>query len=401
MRLTPPPLLAALLRNPTGAILVIAQIAITLAVLCNAASIVAKALARIDRPTGIDARNTFVIAVKRVSKQFHIGSAEREDLAYLRGLPGVVAATVTLGVPLSRSGLFIQFGRTPNSNTVLTPFLPVDEHALQTLGVPLLAGRNFRADEIAPYSSTDTHQNVGEIIVTKALAHALFPNGHALGATVYEGRSPATIIGITRNFMGPQVGSPAYEVALVPAMTGNFGIYFLLVRTRPGHRNAVLRVARRHIADAHVHAVVAFAETLAKVRRHLNAANRNMAIFLSSVTALMLAVCCLGVFGLSAFNVSRRVKQIGIRRAVGARKRDIVRQFVAESGLILAAGIVLGSFLALALGEWLSDHYGEPRLNLLFLMASIVTLWCVGQLAAWQPARRAANVPPSVATRTI
>jgi putative ABC transport system permease protein len=115
----------------------------------------------------------------------------------------------------------------------------------------------------------------------------------------------------------------------------------------------------------------------------------------------MLAVCCLGVFGLTAFNVSSRTKQIGVRRAIGARRRDIVVHFMMESALVLAAGVALGSVLALAVGQWLSDHYAEPRLDLAYVLAGMVTLWIVGELAAWQPARRAAGVPPSVATRTV
>jgi putative ABC transport system permease protein len=146
---------------------------------------------------------------------------------------------------------------------------------------------------------------------------------------------------------------------------------------------------------------VAFTHRLADSQRQLNAAGRNMALFLSAVTALMLAVCCLGVFGLTAFNVSSRTKQIGVRRAVGARKRDIVAHFLGESALILGSGAVLGTVLALALGQWLADHYGEPRLDLACVLVGIVTLCAIGQLAAWQPARRAASVPPSIATRTV
>lgn len=401
MRVNVSPLFAALRRSPTGAVLVVAQIAITLAVLCNAASIVARAVAQIDRPTGLDTHDTFSIVVKGISKRFHIGSAQREDLAYLRNLSGVVAASTTFGMPLTHSGFLTTLGSTAHSAGVPAPFLKADEQTLRTLGVPLLEGRNFRADEIAPYSRPGALQQFAEIIVTKALAQMLFPKGHALGATVYVASSPLTIIGITRNFMGPQLGTPAYDVALFPEMPGKFGSYNLLVRTRPGQRDAILRSAKRHIAAAHPHAVVALTKTLADVHKQMNTGSRNIAIYLTAVTALMLAVCCMGVFGLTAFNVSSRTKQIGVRRAVGARKRDIVMEFVTESALILAAGVGLGSVLALAVGQWLSDHYGEPRLALSYVLAGVVTLWTVGQLAAWQPSRRAASIAPSVATRTV
>jgi putative ABC transport system permease protein len=399
-----PPLYASLQRNPTGALLVLAQIAITLAVLCNAISIVAHAIAWIDRPAGFDTRDTFVISVAPLSKQFNIASAEREDLTYLRALPDVAAATVTNGRPLTNDGTSTELGRTADVSGALarTSMLPMDEQGLHALGVPLVAGRDFRPEEIVADSATTAPQHGSEIIVTESLARALFPHGQALGGTVYEySNEPLTIIGIARDFMGPQMGNPAYNVFIEPAASGDYGFYELLVRARPGRRDAVLSVAKQHIAAAHPDGAVEFSQTLADAQRDLDAGNRNMAIFLCAVTAAMLAVCCLGLFGLTAFNVSSRTKQIGVRRAVGARKRDIVAYFLAESALILGAGAVLGSVLALALGQWLSDHYGEPRLDLPYVAASIVTLWAVGQLAAWQPARRAAAVPPSVATRTV
>ncbi len=404
MHINVPPLFSALRRNPSGALLVLAQIAITLAVLCNAASIVAHAVARMDLPSGFDTRDTFVIDIEAQSNRLDISTAEREDLAYLRGMPDVIATTVTNGRPLTHDGTFNGVGRAPGTAgaSVLSSMLPVDEQGLSALDVSLAAGRNFRADEVVADSATGTPQQSGEIIVSQSLARALFPDGHALGGTVYDGgTNPLTIIGITRDFMGPQGSQPSYNVYLAPVMSGAYGFYELLVRARPGRRDIVQRIANRHIAAAHPDAVIAFSQTMADARQLMDADNRNMTIFLSAVTALMIAVCCLGMFGLTAFNVNSRIRQIGVRRAVGARRRDIVAHFVAESALILGAGAMLGSVFAFALGQWLSDHYGEPRLDLAYVLASIVTLWAIGQLAAWQPARRAASVPPSVATRTV
>jgi putative ABC transport system permease protein len=86
---------------------------------------------------------------------------------------------------------------------------------------------------------------------------------------------------------------------------------------------------------------------------------------------------------------------------VGARRRDIVVHFLVENALVLTAGALLGSVLALAIGDWLTLHYSLPRLGPGYLLGGVLTLWIIGQLAAWQPARRAARVPPSLATRTV
>jgi len=135
--------------------------------------------------------------------------------------------------------------------------------------------------------------------------------------------------------------------------------------------------------------------------RRTKSGDRALAVFLSGVTALLLAVAALGIFGLATFNVTRRTKQIGIRRALGAWRRDIMRYFMVENGLITAAGILGGCLLALGVGYLLSTKAHLPRLDLYYLVGGTLVLWAIGQLAVWQPARRAGAVLPAVATRTV
>ena len=120
-----------------------------------------------------------------------------------------------------------------------------------------------------------------------------------------------------------------------------------------------------------------------------------------TVIALLLGIAALGVFGLAAFNVSTRTKQIGTRRAVGARRFDIVRYFLVENWMVTTVGVFAGCALALLLGYWLSTAFELPRLKLYYLLAGVVGLWAVGLAAALVPARRASLVSPAVATRTV
>jgi putative ABC transport system permease protein len=99
--------------------------------------------------------------------------------------------------------------------------------------------------------------------------------------------------------------------------------------------------------------------------------------------------------------VNNRTRQIGTRRAVGARRIDIVRYFMTENWLVTTMGVVVGCILALAAGFWLSNQYQMPRLDLYYLVGGVLGLWAVGQFAAWQPALRAAKVSPAMATRNI
>jgi putative ABC transport system permease protein len=166
-------------------------------------------------------------------------------------------------------------------------------------------------------------------------------------------------------------------------------------------RDTVARLIEAHLAQANPDRVIDSVRSLTYYKDLSYLGDHTMAIYLVTVTALVIGVTCLGIFALATFNVSTRTKQIGTRRAVGARRRDIVRYFLVENALITSAGVVVGCALALGVGYWLSVQYALPRLNLYYLVGGVLALWGIGQLAAWQPARRAAAVPPSVATRTV
>jgi putative ABC transport system permease protein len=405
MSLSIRPMLASLLRSRTGAILVALQITIALAVMVNAVWIVSQRIVDIEQPTGIDDHNTFVVAIAGLTSHFDLSSALSEDLDYLRGLPGVVAATATESVPLPGDGqsteLWLQPGQRGHSFAVGE--MQLDTQGLETLGTSLLAGRNFNSSEIEHSTPGKLDLTPADIIVTRTVAKALFPGENALGKVVYDtAGKPITIIGITRDFMGAiGLGNAPYAYAIYPQIPGAYGAYFCLVRTVPGRLDAIMRTAQQHLAASNPNRVIFFTHSLAFYHHRMNANDRNMAIFLSTVTALILAVTCLGIFGLATYNVSARTKQIGTRRAIGARKRDIVAYFMVENAFILTAGVVAGCVLALATGYWLSLQYALPRLDLYYLVGGVLFLWIIGQLAAWQPARRAASVSPSVATRTV
>lgn len=397
------PIVSALSRNRTGAILVALEIAIALAVMVNAAWIVAQRIQQIEAPSGLDERNTFAIGFSGLSSQSDLGAAERTDVAYLRSLPGVIAATGTSSVPLARygQGTSVSPDPGPQAAAIRTRAMQIDEATVGTLGVRILSGRNFTAADVLPISN-NLFPTYPQVIVTKSLADKLFPDGNALGKAIYnDDNTPMTIIGITSNFVPSVVGSPSYDALLWPQAVGRYGVYFCLVRTEPGKAEAILQAAQRHLAVSNPDRVVLLAHTLGYYRQLLDAENRAVALFLTVVTTLILCVTCLGIFGLTTFNVSTRTKQIGTMRAVGARKRDVVAHFLVENALILIMGAIVGCTLALAVGHWLSDQYQLPRLDLHFLAIGLAALALIGQLAAWQPARRAASVPPSVATRTV
>jgi putative ABC transport system permease protein len=126
-----------------------------------------------------------------------------------------------------------------------------------------------------------------------------------------------------------------------------------------------------------------------------------MAGMMVGVIAALLLVTALGIIGLASFWVQQRRRQIGVRRALGATRSDILHYFQTENFLIVTGGIALGMALAFGLNLALMRIYELPRLPLLYLPVGALALWLLGQLAVLGPALRAAAVPPVVATRSV
>ena len=399
------PIMSALLRNRTGATLVALQIALALAILVNAAYVVKQRIDMLTAPTGMDDHNMFAIEFEGFTQRYNFDTSMQEDLAYLRGLDGVVSASASNNIPESGGGSSLFLYKTPakrSADAVWAAIYEMDEHGLETLGTHLIAGRAFRKEEILPPLTPENQlRPVPQIIVTQALAQELFPDGNALGKTTYDpmGR-PVAITGIVANMRGPYTHDPFKQrVFWAPQLPRVFGLVYL-VRTRPGQLERVMRIATEHLRSSNVNRVIEAARSIDTYKERSYQSDRITAIVLTFVTCLLIAVAALGIFGLTTFNVSTRTKQIGTRRAVGARKRDIIRHFLVENALVTSAGIVAGCVMALGVGYWLSVQYNLPRLDLYYLVGGVLALWGIGQLAAWQPARWAATVPPSVATRT-
>jgi putative ABC transport system permease protein len=398
------PIISALLRNRTGALLVAFQISIALAVLVNAVYIVEGRIEKIGRPTGMDVDNLLVISSTGFAHDFDYLASVREDLDYLRSLPGVSSATPISAVPLSGGGSSTDVMKAMNDLTHAENgnYFEIDEHGLETLGLRLIAGRDFRAEDVLP-PTTDSVASpwTPQVIVTKQLGNALYPNGDALGKPMYDAEGhAATIIGIVENMLGSWVWQdhPDY-IFLMPRLQEGPAVRYM-VRTQPGQREAIMRMVEEHLSASNPRRAINWVRSLEQFKKNSYLADRNMGVFLVTVTTLLLAITCLGIFGLATFNVSTRTKQIGTRRAVGARRSDIIRYFLVENWMITTGGILLGCIFALAVGYWLSHEYHLPRVDLYYLVVGVIVLWALGVLAAWQPARRAAKVSPALATRT-
>jgi len=398
------PILAALKRNKIGALLIGMQIALTLAIVCNALFIIQARVERMGRPTGIDEANIFTFTNQWVGKPSDINARLGADLATLRALPGVVDAMASNSFPLSGGGWSTGIDLQPNQkkSTVHTTQYFADEHGLNTLGIKLVAGRWFTADEVIDRGEGDqTAPPV--IVVTKSAADKLFPNGNALGKTVYADEHPATIIGIVEQTQTPWVGFSWGESFVENSMFQPFrfasrGQNFI-VRTQPGQRDKVMKTVSDALYALSRDRVVGETHSFTETRDKAYQNDHAMAMLLGTVCALLLGVTAFGIVGLTSFWVTQRQRQIGVRRALGARRIDILRYFQTENLLIAVAGSAVGIALAVGANLWMVSHYELARMGVSFVLIGAAVVLALGQLSVLWPARRAASIPPAIATR--
>lgn len=403
------PILAALRRHKAATGLIVLQVALTLAVVSNALFVLHTRLAHVARPTGTDEASLFVIRNGWLghADSDRIDARMRADLATLRGLPGVRDAFASEAYPLEGGGgLPVGIKREPAQTT--RPQLAIsyfaDEHALDTLGVRLVAGRNFRADEIARAGAFDKIAPAS-IIITRDLAQKLFSDAPALGRTVYLD-GPSAIVGIIERLQGAYAGSSVRSIdedtLLIPARLAAPDGTVYLVRARPGQRAAAMRSSMTALLAQDRMRLIDPDEgvlTLTQAREAGYAIDRGVATAMVVLSALLLLATAGGIVGLSSFWVSQRRRQIGMRRALGATRSDILAYFQVENFLIVGAGVALGVMLAIGANLWLMERGELPRMPPWFALVGAVALWLLGQVAVLAPARRAAAVAPVAAVR--
>ena len=397
------PILSALLRNRAGALLVALQIAITLAIVVNAVYLTHQRVSKISRVSGIDDQNIFSFSTQGFEKGFDFQAMVRDDMALLRQMPGIIDVTPISQIPLSGGGSSSGFYSLPDKKGKDSPvnIFRVDENGVNSLGVKLSAGKTFDPTMVERKDNEEQGQPPFAI-VSKAFAEALFPGEKIfVGKDFYDDQSkPIRIVGIIEHMHGSWVGWDKLDrIALIPRVTGPNTRY--LVRTEPGQIDRMMTEVDTALRKRDPNRVIGKMRKMSNYKRDSYSGDMLMAITLTTVTGLVLVFSSLGIFGLATFNVNNRTRQIGTRRAVGARRIDIVRYFMTENWLVTTLGVVVGCILALSAGYWLSTQYQMPRLDLYYLVGGVLGLWAVGQLAAWQPSLKAAKVSPAMATRNV
>jgi putative ABC transport system permease protein len=402
------PILSAMRRNKAGAILIGVQMAITLAILCNALFIIEQRIALSKRPTGTDESNIFVIANQWVGNPPDLAAKQQGDLAALRGLPGVVDVVVTNSFPLHNGGSSEGLKLNPDqkNESALTALYFSDEHGLQAFGLKLVAGRNFNAGDVADKLGYTDYRPPSAAIITRALADKLFPGKPALGQGVYFEGLPkqVPIVGIVDRLQVPwtQAGgfsSKFNDNSTILPYRFVFNYVYYIVRVRPGQLVSAMTAAEKGLFDLDRARILEKTETLTEARANAYQDDHGLVIILSVVCAALVAVTAFGIVGLTSYWVSQRRRQIGIRRALGATRNAIIHYFQTENFLIAAAGSLVGVGMAMGLNMWMVATFEMERLHAGYTFVGAILVLLLGQLAVLWPAFKAASIPPALATR--
>ncbi|UPG93431.1 ABC transporter permease [Luteibacter aegosomatissinici] len=399
------PILSTLKRHKVTAILLVLEIALTCAIVCNAVFLVRQRLDWMNTPSGIDEAHVVEVRPVNIGSTPAMHGRVDETLQALRQLPGVRYASLANELPFGfeswNDGIKLD-------KDVVAPVMHVTafygEGLINSLGIQLLEGRDFTPDEYAWLDDiTSGRKDVvipHVVIITKFMEDRLF-HGSALGKTLYYGGEPMRVIGVVRDVARPNVmdRSLTYGSMLLPVrMSEGIGATYVM-RVQPGQGDAVLKAASTMLREMDPNRVIQRKRHYSEVRAAYFASDRAMAGLLVGVCVALLIVTALGIVGLGSFWVSQRRRQIGVRRALGATRQDVLRYFQTENFLLATMGIALGMVLAYGINIVLMLRYESPRLPAAYLPLGAIALWLLGQAAVYAPARRASRVPPVEATR--
>jgi len=382
-------------------LLIVGEVAFAL-VLLVAAGLLLRSFSRLQAvPVGLDPQNVLTMELSlppyKYPEEAKQAAFYRQAIEAVRVLPGVKSAAFIAPLPLGfggwQSGVHIEGEPPPKPGQgVLSDFAVVTSDYFKTLGVTILKGRVF----------TEADDGRNRVCVVDETFERKHLDGNALGKRIEQGDSGTnwmTIVGVARHVKNYGAGEDSRIETYVPvAQNGANGMTLVIKTAVPPltlaepARKAVLSVD----SDQPVADILTMEQILAR-----NAAERRLAVLLLSLfAALALVLAAVGLYGVMAFNVANRTREIGIRMALGAQAGDVLGLVMRQGGKLVGLGVVFGlggAFGATQLMKTLLFHI-QPT-DLATYLAAPLLLGFVSLLACWLPARRAARVDPMEALR--
>jgi len=351
---------------------------------------------------GFDPRGVSIASLDLGLANYDSASGRRVAATLLeraRAIPGVRSASLSTMLPLDGGGLGLGpirvAGREPPGGqddwredwNVVTPGY------FATMGIPLVRGRDF--------ADSDREGGGDVAILNETFAAALFPGQDAVGRTVTNGDRVVTIIGVARNAKYRTLGERPRNFIYVPLAQRYMGRTNLLVKTTPGAAVSVVAPIRRLVQEVDARLPILREHTLEE-QTAMALFPQRVALYVSGglgTVALLLAL--LGIYGVTAFTVTQRTREIGVRVALGAQRSHVLGLVLRQGVVLAAVGVVVGSLAAFGATRLIANLlYGVPPTDVIAFGGAALALAVAAVAASWIPARRAARVDPIIALRS-
>ena len=401
------PIWRAMLKNKAGFVLIALQIAVTLTIMVNAFGIIQERGGKIERDSGLDEANTFSLVsvlYKEYEREQRIALI-REDLDAIRNSAGVHSVVATNSYPLRQGGWSMGLQLEPGTMTAETVGSAIyfaDVSGLDAFGAELIDGRNFTPEQII-WRDPEATTWPPHAIITEALGKEMWPDAtdSYVGKTMYiNDVDPVQVIGVVDTLQAPWPDWSGVERSMIVPWIFSGEFVRFVIRTEPGQLDAVMPEIEAMLAERNTDRIIRDVTTMAEARNLAYLDDSAIIKILTFVVILLTIITALGIIGLASFNVSRRTRQIGIRRALGATKPAIVRYFMIENSIVSLIGLSIGAAMAIGLNIVMVEAFSLQPLAWYVIPIGMLALWLVGQAAVAGPARRASNITPAIATRS-
>lgn len=388
-------------KNRVRSVLVVSEVALALLLLISAGLLIRSFLnlQRID--PGFNPNNVLTLRIPLPANKYSEPPQARafyqQLLDRVKGLPGVQHAGVTTSIPLTGWNTIFSFeipGRPapPPGHTLESEFIAISPDYHNAMGIPLLRGRFL--------SESDAKTSPNVVLINETMARRHWPNEEAVGKQVKVGPSVRDIVGVVSDVKQDGLNLPSREqiyasIYQVPSPASKI----LVVRSGSDPKNLIGTLRNEVLAVDHDQPITnirtmdeVFAESISKPRFYM--------ILLSVFAAVALALAVIGIYSVLAYSVSQRTQEIGIRMALGAQPRDVLRLVVGQGMLLTVIGIVIGLVAAFFLSRVMASMIeGISSRDLMIFGGTPVVLAIVSLLACFIPARRAAKLSPIIAIR--
>jgi len=400
------PIFLSLKRSKFMAIVMLIQIAITMAVLSNAIFIAKETLREWNLPSGIPHEDVVRVTARFYDPNRDLGEAIYTDIERIKQFPGVEAVTASNAVPFTAENVIgVYLEDIEDAQRYQSVVFEADEQIFDVLQIELLEGRQFTSADVIKGSRSQVTEDSSEVMISEDMAKVLFGEESAIDKTVWlsKGADPVKIVGVYSNFMtGERLNGrgKSYQSFIRPQVKWaprNEPHY--LIRMAAGTAESKLEDVLAIIYQEQGRYVFVN-ERLKRTQKRMYDGRGSRALMFLVISAVLVLITALGITGFTSFQVNQRRKQIGTRRALGAKKSDIIKYFLTENSIVTLMGLTLGTLISLGIAFLIAEQAGQNMYSTSVLLLVAGFIWAINLLAAYFPARQASKVAPAIVTRS-